>query len=153
MKRIARLGTVCGAKVKLVVTQSGYAIRLTEVFGCRVQVTLLSRAIVNSTSTVDELFDRYLGKIQIDEPDSKIVVHGTSGTHEVTIVETHKNEIVISSTGLDNNIVITFNGETMRVMEAKIDNFDNQYYPVPGTEMLYYDFIDGEIVTVCSHIA
>ena len=148
LKRIGKIANFDGTKVKLIVTQDGYDIKMTEVFGYRVPITLLSRDIVNSSSTVDDLFDRYLRKTQIDSPGSRIVIDGTSGKHEVSIKRPCDNEIIVTRDDGD-NIIITKKGNLIRVMIGEKDPIDDQWYPTPSSLIHYYEFDEyGELIYV-----
>lgn len=159
LKRVATLssnfaGTT--AKVKLVVSDNGYQIKITEIFGRRLPITILSRVIENSSSTVDELFDRYMGRITVDEDLSQIIVNGTSGTHVIDIRMVLRNHVVVNSGNsvgagdMISDIDIVTKGNTIRVIpEATHDHYYNDWFPVEGTSMYYYTYDDdGELVSV-----
>ena len=149
-KRIGTLAKFDSIKVKLVVIQDRYAIKLTEVFGYRVPITLLSRDIVDSSSTVDELFDRYVERTQVDKHGSCFVVDvdGTSGKHEVSIKQPCDNEIIVTREDGD-NIIITKKGNLIRVMIGEKDPIDDQWYPTPSSLIHYYEFDDeGELISI-----
>ena len=96
-KRIQKIETGFGQlTVKLIVTQNNYQIKLTKVMGRSVNATLLNRDIVNTSSTVDELFERYLSRVSVvdttsfDNPKNlsascDIIVSGTTGNHKISI--------------------------------------------------------------------
>ena len=142
--------------MKLIVTQKGYMIKITEIFGRRLPITILDREIKNSSSTVDELFERYMGRITVDEDLSQIIVNGTSGKHIIDINVGRKNHVVIKSGNaigfgdMISDIDIVTKGDTIRVIpEATHDHYTNDWFPVDGTCMYYYTYDeDGELVSV-----
>ena len=159
LKRIATLasnfaGTT--AKVKLVVTQKGYMIKITEIFGRRLPITILEREIKNSSSTVDELFDRYMGRIKVDEDLSQIIINGTSGTHIIDLRMVWTNHVVVNSGNsvgagdMISDIDIVTKENTIRVIpEATHDHYNHDWFPVDGTSMYYYTYDDdGELVSI-----
>ena len=159
LKRIATLasnfaGTT--AKVKLVVTQKGYMIKITEIFGRRLPITILEREIKNSSSTVDELSDRYMGRITVDEDLSQIIINGTSGTHIIDIRMVWTNHVVVNSGNsvgagdMISDIDIVTKENTIRVIpEATHDHYNHDWFPVDGTSMYYYTYDDdGELVSI-----
>ena len=159
LKRIATLASNFArttAKVKLVVTQKGYMIKITEIFGRRLPITILEREIKNSSSTVDELFDRYMGRITVDEDLSQIIINGTSGTHIIDIRMVWTNHVVVNSGNsvgfgdMISDIDIVTKGDTIRVIpEAEFDEYQKEWFAANGTSMYYYTYDkDGEIVSV-----
>ena len=157
-KRMATIETGFGnLNVRLFVTEHNYQIKVTKAFGRVLPITLLSRDIVNSSSTVDELLDRYLSRVSVvdttdynnsDNMDAScdIIVSGTSGTHKITIsTVTEDDSIRFTSTGFDGEIKLYQNGNSTCVEHSCLVT-PRKRKTISVIEYRYDD--DNEVVSV-----
>lgn len=157
LKRIQKIETGFGQlTVKLIVTQNNYQIKLTKVMGRSVNATLLNRDIVNSSSTVDELFERYLSRVSVvdttsfDNPKNlsascDIIVSGTTGNHKISIGLYPDDAIRIKSSGFDGTLTIAVNGDTI-IIEHNVLTSTLKYLTLSTTLYRYDD--ENDLVSV-----
>ena len=140
--------TLKNAKLKLVVAQTGYTILITEAFGHRIPVVLLARDIVNSSKTVDELFDRYMGRIEVDSKTGEIIVNGTTGQHVINIMET-RDKLHVLSNGHHELIIKRANDSTIIVKEGEYDHDEDSDPCFDVASITYFNYDDnGEISSI-----